>query len=116
MNTVHTRKPRAVPIVVCLLLLTVFALPAYANQPPGPQVVLAEVLILPIMMLLTTLGGGYAILRSRPTTRRGVKPVLAVVIILLSGMHEMYGLLVALVFGALAIVRGFQMIYWGIRA
>ena len=61
-------KERA--ILGCLLALGAPGL-ALANQPPGPHTLLGEVSILPVMMLLTLLGGGYALGRLRGKSRLG---------------------------------------------
>ena len=91
--------------------------PAWANQPPGPQMLLAEVLILPLMMLLTLLGGGYAVMRALGVKRRRWLIALAVLAILLTGIQEGLGaLLMLLVFGPWALVRGIRLVVWGVKA
>lgn len=89
------------------------AQPALANQPPGAQIMLAEILILPIMALLSLLGGAYAIINRQEKKKRKLKTVIAIVV---SGINEGLGVLVALVFGIYALIRGFQMLLWGIGA
>lgn len=94
------------------------AAPAFANQPPGPQILLSEVLILPAMILLSLAGGAYAVrerLRGERSSRRGVLLVLgAILAILVSAAHEGLGAGVALVFGIIALKRGGDMLFWGI--
>ena len=102
-------------------MITLFAAsPALANQPPGPQVILAEVLILPVMMLLSLAGGAYAIrerLREGQSSKRGIFLILgAILAILVSAAHEGLGAIVALVFGIIALKRGGDMLFWGIGA
>jgi hypothetical protein len=92
----------------------------YSNQPPGPQVLLSEALILPVMMLLSLAGGAYAIrerLRGERPSRRGILFILgAVLAILISAAHEGLGAVVALVFGIIALKRGGDMLLWGVGA
>jgi len=104
-----------------VFLITLFAAsPALANQPPGPQVILAEVLILPVMMLLSLAGGAYAIrerLREGQSSKRGIFLILgAILAILVSAAHEGLGAIVALIFGIIALKRGGDMLFWGIGA
>ncbi len=92
---------------------------AEANQPPGPQLLLAEVGLLPLMIVLSLAGGAYAILRAlRPTACRWrvLRTASAVLAILLSGASGGIAFLVAAIFGALALQRGVQMVRWGLQA
>ena len=108
---------RIVILAFTLILLT--AGPAAANQPPGPQLILAEVLILPLMMLLSMAGGAYAILHALQPKRK-TRPILtgaaAILAILISGASGGIALVIAAIFGALALQRGVQMVWWGSRA
>lgn len=90
--------------------------PAWANQPPGPQMALAEILILPLMMLLTALGGGYAVMRAAGIKRRRWLIAVAVVAIFLTGINEGLSAMLMLVFGPCALVRGVILAVWGARA
>lgn len=104
--------------VLALALFLVFGVvrPALANQPPGPHVMLSEVFILPVMIVLSLFGGAYAVLATLYPKRRTVARWLgAILAILLSGVHEGFGLLVALIFGIIALERGLRMIGWGQR-
>ena len=47
------------------LLVLLLAQAAEANQPPGPHLLLAEVALLPLVLLLSGIGGAYAVLRAR---------------------------------------------------
>ncbi len=102
---------------IAVMMLVFTPSQAMANQPPGPQVILSEVLILPLMIIFSLLGGAYGILatrrRAKPRRLRGLRPALAVLAILLSGIHEGLASLGALLFGLLAVKRGGQMILWG---
>ncbi len=93
---------------------------AYANQPPGPMLILSEVLILPLMILLSMAGGAYVLLEQKTPKQRRLgswaRGLLAVFAILLSGAQEGLGLIVAMIFGAIALWRAGQMLVWGIRA
>jgi hypothetical protein len=97
-----------------------FAQPAWANQPPGPHMLLAEVLILPIMIILTTLGGGYAVLQAgnkNPRKKNGsLKVLLVILVIFFSAISEGLGMLLTVAFGVIALVRGVKMILWGLSA
>ena len=103
-------------LAVCLLAI---APNAHADQPPGPMLLMSEILILPVMILLSLAGGAYAILDRKTVKRRRVrswaKGLLAVLAILLSGAQEGLGALVALIFGLFALGRAGQMLYWGAR-
>jgi len=92
---------------------------AEANQPPGPQLLLAEVSLLPLMILLSLAGGAYAILRAiRPEAKRWalLRGVGAALAILLSGASGGIAFMVAIIFGVLALQRGIQMVRWGLQA
>jgi len=94
---------------------------ALANQPPSPLVGLPMIAILPVMMVLTLLGGGYEVfkrVRSQKSKRgRGwILTVTVVVVIFLSFMHEAFAAVLALVFGAIAAARGLKLIFWGVQA
>jgi len=90
--------------------------PAWANQPPGPQMFLSEILILPLMMLLTALGGGYAVMRAANIKRRRWLIAVVVVAILLTGINEGLSAMLMLVFGPYALVRGVRLLVWGAKA
>lgn len=92
---------------------------AEANQPPGPQMLLAEVVLLPLMVLLSLAGGAYAVLRAlQPRGKRWrlLRAASAVLAILLSGASEGIGFVVAWIFGILGLQRGVQMVRWGLGA
>ncbi|MFC1814150.1 hypothetical protein ACFL03_15810 [Thermodesulfobacteriota bacterium] len=90
---------------------------AMANQPPGPHLLLSEILILPIMALFSIIGGAYAVMKLREKKPGGLKTFLvALLAILCSGINEGLGVIVAIIFGIYAIQRGLQMLYWGIRS
>lgn len=102
-------------------LLTLMAVqPAMANQTSGPYVLLSELLILPVMVVLTLMGGGYLIMnRLRPEKSRARKFLFIigmVVVFLVSGMHEAVSVGIAFIFGIIALRRGFRMISWGREA
>ncbi len=91
--------------------------PVMANQPPGPQMLLSEILILPIMALFSIMGGAYAVMKLRGKKSSGLKTFLvAILAIIFSGINEGFGVLVAITFGIFAILRGLQMFFWGIRS
>ena len=100
---------------LAVVLFLVGASPALANQPPGPGVSLPQILMLPLMALLTALGGAYSILRTEKQSRSGrAGKWIAVVILFLCGFtQEFASMLVTCVFGAIAIYRGVRMVMWG---
>lgn len=119
--------------VTRILFLTLFFVlslsgPALANVPPSPQSFLSLISILPIMILLTLIGGGYAILRrhNQFLIQVGKKPFLprsrllkiggAIVLIMISIPVDGPITLIGLFFGIIALVRGIQMAKWGVRA
>jgi hypothetical protein len=105
---------------------------ALANQPPGPQTILALIVILPIMVLFTFLGGGYSILKLEENIKLKSKTkrkkerkqriwkyfpsLLAVLAVIFSAAHVGIGVLVLIIFGMIAVARGFSMIFWGIKS
>lgn len=108
-------KPHHIMAFVGVSLL-VTVQPVLANQPPGPNVLFAEILILPVMIVCSIIGGAYAVMRyGKARRRQWEKVVAAIIIIFLSGIHEGYGFLVALLFGMIALARSFRMLAWGIR-
>jgi len=108
------RGARLLFIVVSMWLA--WTSPAWANQPPGPQMLLSEILILPLMMLLTALGGGYAVMRAANIKRRRWLIAVVVVAILLTGINEGLSAMLMLVLGPYVIVRGVRLALWGARA
>jgi hypothetical protein len=84
------------------------------------MLLMSEILILPVMIILSLAGGASAIWHRKPAKRRRVRSwargLLAVLAILLSGASEGLGALVALIFGLIALGRAGQMLYWGVRA
>ncbi|MCX5732739.1 MAG: hypothetical protein NTW68_00235 [candidate division NC10 bacterium] len=103
--------------VLSVILLT--AGPAAANQPPGPQILAAEILMLPLMVLLSLAGGAYVILHALQPKRkaRSVLPAAATVLaILVSATSGGIAVVIAAIFAALALQRGVQMVWWGFRA
>ncbi len=93
----------------------------YANNPPSLHSVLSEILILPLMMLFTYLGGGYQILRlrkkqtvkSKTIAQKAFRITVIVIIILFSISMEGATLLVSIFFFIKAVKRGGKMIRWG---
>jgi len=100
-----------------LLLLFVIAQPVLANQPPGPNLMLSEVLILPAMIILTLIGGGYAVLsRLKGKKRPLLKIIAAILAIIFSAMQEGLAFLVVVIFAVIALERSLKMLYWGIKS
>lgn len=104
-------------LFMAFVFVTMIASPTLANQPPGPHQLLAEVLILPIMALLTAIGGGYAIIRQTQKKKpsRVLNFLAAVLIIFFSFINGGLAVIVVLMFSILALIRGMQMLYWGLR-
>lgn len=108
-------------VIVALALILLTAGPAAANDPPGPQTVLAEILILPLMMLLSLAGGAYAILEVLSQGKKKRWGAIGrwggtILVILFSFAHEGFGFMVAVIFAIVAVRRGVQMLWWGMRA
>lgn len=99
------------------LIVQTFTTPAMANQPPGPGVSLPETLMLPMMALLTALGGGYRILLAEPRSRssRIFRGLALAALFVFGFVHEGISMMVTCFFGALVIYRGVRMVYWGTR-
>jgi hypothetical protein len=95
--------------------VTLTAAPLLANNNPGPQMMLAEVSLLPLMIVLTLAGGGYTVLRRFPPgVRLRWKVIGAIVAVFFSAVTESFAVLVAIVFGWIATLRAIRMIGWGI--
>jgi hypothetical protein len=106
-------------VVLALILVLLAAGPAAANQPPGPQLIVAEILLLPLMILLSAVGGAYAILHALQPKRK-MRSVLtaaaAVLAVLFSATSGGIAVVIAGIFAALVLQRGVQMVWWGFRA
>lgn len=107
--------------VLTLALIFLLAGPAAANDPPGEQTILAEILILPLMMLLSLGGGAYAILEVLSQGKKKRWGAIGrwggvILLILFSFTHEGFGFMVAVIFAIVAVQRGVQMLWWGMRA
>ena len=92
--------------------------PAMANNPPSGQTFLSMISILPIMIIFSMIGGAYAVLKQqKPDKSSKVFPIIGIVLAILFSMaHEGFAALVTIIFGMIAIVRGFQMLGWGLGA
>lgn len=106
-------------IFITFSLSLLMVKPAFANQPPGGQMMLAEISILPLMALFTAIGGGYELkeqfngkdIKGKST----IKVILIFIIFLFSMAHEMFSVLGTIAFGFLAIRRSIALIKWGIQ-
>ena len=103
--------------LLTFILTLIAAQPAMANQAPSPHVIFSELLILPIMIILTLMGGGYLIMNRLRKKKSGARKVFlilgAILLVMISGMNEGLGFTVAVIFGIIALRRGFKMISWG---
>jgi hypothetical protein len=112
---------KAKKVLFVTLFISLFSAgPAVANNPPGPHIMLAEVSILPLMIILSLAGGAYAVL-ARLAGKRSYSVNFfavagAVLAIFFSGISEGLGALVALIFMCFAVFRGFCMLIWGFVA
>ncbi|MDD3626949.1 MAG: hypothetical protein PHV06_06480, partial [bacterium] len=96
---------------------------AYANQPPGPFLALPVVSVIPMVIILTWIGGGFIIIKEnrekKSTFAKYSDSVIASVgfVFLFFGAIAFEGMaLIALfVFSIFALYRGGAMISWGIR-
>jgi len=99
----------------CLATLLI-ASPAWANNGPSGQTVLAEILVLPVMMLFTALGGGYALLRiAEPKRRPVLQGLAAILLVLCSGAQGGIAVLVTFLFALVSFYRTGQMLRWAWR-
>jgi hypothetical protein len=106
-------------VVLALAAVLLTAGPAAANQPPGPQLLAAELLMLPLMIALSLAGGAYAVLHALQPRRKGrtvLTAAAAALAILFSATTGGIAVIVAGIFAALALQRGVQMVWWGLRA
>ncbi len=113
MGTHLVRK--RIPVLVAMSLLCL-ARPGLANQPPGPMVSLPEIAILPLMVLLSLVGGAYTV-RKRLGRKRIPYLWLGVVLVMFfSFTNEGLGWMTAMVFAVIAVYRGVCMVVWGMQA
>lgn len=106
-------------IIFLAFLFVLFSVPpAMANQPPGPQEADSMLLIPFVMVLLTLLGGGYAILNNLKGKKTGwiINVLVAIVFLLVALAFGAATFLAAIIFGILALQRGVWMIKWGLHA
>jgi hypothetical protein len=92
---------------------------ALANSGASPQSLLAVAAILPFMIILTLLGGGYAVLREirgGRSWKRVFAVIAAVFAILCSAAFGGLPALLGLIFSIIALQRGLRMITWGLRS
>ena len=113
------RRPRGNTVRHCAVIAVLAfgtAVPAYANQPPGPGVLFPAILMIPMVELFTALGGAYVLLRRQPKGRFsfGLRILFGVVLFLFGATHEGAGALVTLVLCAFALVRAIRMVIWGV--
>ena len=115
-------------VVISVLLLSE---PASANEPPAPQTMLAEIIIVPLAFALFTFSGAAALhdrqkseslkkagKLKRHSLRRGRLKILGIVTLacLLAAVHEGLALLLSIVLGVYAIVIAIRMIRVGQEA
>jgi hypothetical protein len=101
---------------IAFVSLILSAGPAAANEAPSPPMFLAEVLLLPVMMLLTFLGGGYLVLRAKGYKRLRLLWIPAVLAVMVSVGFELISLFVAFAFGMIALARAGTMVVWVMQA
>ena len=91
---------------------------AMANNPPSGQTFLSMISILPLMIIFSMIGGAYAVLkRLKPDKSSKVLPIIGIAVaIIFSMVHEGFAALVTIIFGMIAIIRGVQMLAWGLGA
>ena len=110
------RRTQRIVLVLGSLLLPGVAL---ANQPPAFQLAMSTLIALPMMMVLTLLGGGYAVMRERENGPRRwtLLPgfLAALVAIVFAATHESAAVMVLFVFTLIAVARGCMMLWWGLR-
>jgi hypothetical protein len=91
---------------------------AMANNPPSGQTFLSVIAILTLMIIFSMIGGAYEVLkRLEPDTSSKALPILGIAMAIIFSMaHEGFAALVTVIFGIIAIVRGIQMLGWGLGA
>lgn len=100
-----------------MLLVFFTATPVLANNSPGPQILLSEILVLPVMIILSIIGGAYTVIERLRGKKSRVFPfVLAIIIIFFSFADEGLCALVGIIFGVIALQRSIKMITWGFHA
>ena len=89
-----------------------------ANNPPSGQTFLSVISILPLMIIFSMIGGAYEVLkRLEPKKKSKVLRISGIAVAIFFSMaHEGFAALVTIIFGIIAIVRGFQMLGWGLGA
>jgi hypothetical protein len=91
---------------------------AMANNPPSGQTFSSVISILPLMIIFSMIGGAYEVLkRLEPKKKSNVLRISGIAAAIIFSMaHEGFAVLVTFIFGMIAIVRGFQMLGWGLGA
>lgn len=91
---------------------------AMANNPPSGQTFLSMISILPLMIIFSMASGAYVILKQLGPGKssKAFRNIGIGLAILFSMVHEGFAVLVALIFGLIAIVRSFRMLGWGLAA
>jgi hypothetical protein len=100
-----------------MLLFLCGASAASANQPPGPMMLVSLTSLLPLMIVLTILGGGYTIFERLGKRHTGWTNFLWTIVLLFFALTQVgIGFLVSWIFGAIALWRACRMLIWGFRA
>ncbi len=110
-------KPkRIILLAMAGILLTTGT--ALANNPPSGQTFLSMIAILPLAIIFSMMGGAYTVLKQFEPSGfgRGILISGIAVAILFSMAHEGFALIVAVIFGIYAIIRGGMMLGWGVTA
>ena len=91
---------------------------AMANNPPSGQTFLSMIAIVPLMIICSMAGGVYAILSQLKAEKSGRGFLIGgvAVAVLFSMVHEGFAAIVVVIFGIIAVGRGFQMIGWAVTA
>jgi hypothetical protein len=119
----------ALALVVSFSMIAIDSMPAHANTTPGSLGEVMFAYMIPVaIIIMTILGGGYAILnrlkvaKGKPTSKvitvlKNVVKIAFWVFVILYSMAIMYaGLLMGMIFSIYAIYRSYMLIRWGMVA
>ena len=109
-------RNKAILSTVTALATLLVPAAAHANNPASPQALLGELIVIGLLVGLTSLGGGYALMSGdRKVKHQGLFIGLGVAMVVLSLATEGCAFVFTMVFAFVALARGVQMIVWGYR-
>lgn len=98
----------------------IFLFPGYcsANQPPAPQSLIGEMLIIPVTILMILIGGGFAVYHAKRNKKVSKIKIIGVwfFTLLFSMMHEGLLFITTIILAIFSFVWSGRMILWGVNS